>query len=498
MGSNFPALDIRPPEGILDQYGKAMQLKSLMGAQAAQAQSLEMGKLQLEEARRQQKESDTIRSLFQKNAGDLGKTIEDAAASGQVNPKTLMGLQEQHLKMQTDLATRDEKTLKNALDSGNLFAGALDTIKQMPLEQRPQGVKSQLAILAKQGIDVSKVAQTVQGLPDLSDETINGVEASLIGHNKAVEQEMARRKTAVEELQAQTAAKKLQAEMPGGALQDVSKAEMNDWLTKNPGKGPSDFMAYKAKLVPQFNFNLQSQGGPEVPLNDRQKNTAQAILEGRMKAPSGFALKTPYWQTVMGEVFKQDPQWSEQRAELRKSFTQDKEIGAINTALGHVGVMYDAIDALGNNNVKALNAIGNRLGIELGTGSAVTKFNTIIHRLGPELSKAYIAGGGSAGERGTDEKDFDPSLGPKLLKDNAAITAQLLRSKISSKAFQWDQNKTEGMPSFEDKFIMPEAKQVLEKLNPKGGGTIRARDTNGQLHEAPAGTKLPPGWKLEQ
>ena len=29
------------------------------------------------------------------------------------------------------------------------------------------------------------------------------------------------------------------------------------------------------------------------------------------------------------------------------------------------------------------------------------------------------------------------------------------------------------------------------------GGKIRARDANGNLHEAPAGTALPAGWKLE-
>ncbi len=28
-------------------------------------------------------------------------------------------------------------------------------------------------------------------------------------------------------------------------------------------------------------------------------------------------------------------------------------------------------------------------------------------------------------------------------------------------------------------------------------GTVRARDTDGKLHEAPAGTPLPAGWKLE-
>jgi hypothetical protein len=32
---------------------------------------------------------------------------------------------------------------------------------------------------------------------------------------------------------------------------------------------------------------------------------------------------------------------------------------------------------------------------------------------------------------------------------------------------------------------------------PAGGGTIRAVDPDGNIHEAPAGTALPQGWKLE-
>ena len=203
----------------------------------------------------------------------------------------------------------------------------------------------------------------------------------------------------------------------------------------------------------------------------------------------------------MNNVYALDPQWNEQRAQLRKAYTvgpQSKEINAINTAVGHVGVMNDAIDALNNGDVKVLNAIGNRLGVETGQ-DPVTTFNTIVHRVGPEIAKAYIGAGGSAGERGSDEKDFDPSLGPKQLRSNVAITAELLRSKISSLANQWDENKSTGMPSFQERFIMPAAQQTIDRLSPQGANTgggnrIYARDPQGKLHFAAAGTAFPAGW----
>jgi hypothetical protein len=192
------------------------------------------------------------------------------------------------------------------------------------------------------------------------------------------------------------------------------------------------------------------------------------IIEGRQSMPSAFALKTPYWQGIMQAVYQIDPQFSEQRAQLRKSYTvgkQSGEINAINTAMGHVGVLGDSIDALNNGDVRVLNSIANRVGVEIGS-TPVTTFNTIVHRVGPELSKAYIGSGGSAGERGADEKDFDPARGPAQIKNNVGITAQLLRSKISSLQNQWDMNRAPGMKSFQDQFIMPEAKRQLDKWAP--------------------------------
>lgn len=48
------------------------------------------------------------------------------------------------------------------------------------------------------------------------------------------------------------------------------------------------------------------------------------------------------------------------------------------------------------------------------------------------MTKAYIAGGGSVGERGTNESDFSPSLAPGQLKANVGISAQLAGSLVDA------------------------------------------------------------------
>ena len=278
--------------------------------------------------------------------------------------------------------------------------------------------------------------------------------------------------------------------------QNVDQQELQDWMQKNPGKGPADFLKYKSTMVPQFNFNLQ-QGGvgggsgfaPGTSPEDMYKSFGaksgiiRGIVEGRQSPPSAFAQKTPYWQDVMQKVYQVDPQWNEQTAQLRKSYSSGKqsaEINSIKTAMGHVGVLGDSIAALNNGDVKALNGIANQLGVQFGS-TPVTTFNTIVNRVGPELSKAYIGAGGSAGERGADAKDFDPSLGPKQLTANVAITARLLRSKIGSLENQWNQNAAPGMKSFQDQFITPEAKAALNKYSPQGGG-VQVTAPDGSVH----------------
>lgn len=312
MGIPLPALSIHPPEqpDLLGQAGKIMQLKSLMGGQQLQGLQTQEAQINLENARQQQLESRTIRDAYRNSGGDLEKTISAAAASGNVSPHTLTALQEQHLKIQTDLATKDEKVLKNALDSGNLFAGALDAVKQVPLESRQQAIKTQLARLASQGVDVSSVAKTVQGLPDLSDDTLDGVEASLLGHNKAVGQEMKRREVTAQETAAN--ARQTQANKPpqpteaslavasvGGdknaeaALQRLDKSK----LASKPPKDTTGRDDARSDKSYQFNSGqLDKVGKPVEDAVARLGRLRDTLAQG---TPQADALVAPELLTVM-------------------------------------------------------------------------------------------------------------------------------------------------------------------------------------------------------
>ena len=276
-----------------------------------------------------------------------------------------------------------------------------------------------------------------------------------------------------------------------------SKYVMNQAQKNRTGVSPDPQFdkAYEhmKTLVPSFNINMAAQGAGMIPgggsggnggapaspsieqVPNAIKGTVQQIVDYRAQMPPA-GRNNPTNNAIRYWVNALDPQHDETtfpaRNKMMTAMTSGPEatqINAINTALGHVGVLNDAIDALhnGDGGVKALRDIANKVGVQVGD-TPVTTLNTIIHRVGPELTAAYVQGGGGEGERGTTAADFDPSLGNKQLKDNAAITTQLLRSKIGSIENQYKNTMQRG--DFQQRFITPEAQRTLDKLSPQTEG----------------------------
>jgi hypothetical protein len=314
-----------------------------------------------------------------------------------------------------------------------------------------------------------------------------------------------------------------QRSVSGGAvmtdqMMDSKAQNLMQKQKANQPLDPSDtawLQAYRERktLVPQFTINANTTGAGMIPnaagtggagaapptadsIPNSIKGTVQQILDYRAQLPPA-GRNNPTNTAIRYWVNALDPQHDyttfPARNKLMTSFTSGPEshqINAVNTALGHVGVMSDAIDALNNTNIPALNAIANKLGVAVGNTPATT-LQTIVHRVGPELAAAYIQGGGGEGERGTTADDFSVNKGTAQLKANAAITAQLLRSKIGSLQNQYEQ--TMGRQDFQQRFITPEAQRTLTQLSPQGGanqtgggGMVTMKAPNGATKQVPS------------
>nr|MDP9114647.1 hypothetical protein [Acidobacteriota bacterium] len=102
----------------------------------------------------------------------------------------------------------------------------------------------------------------------------------------------------------------------------------------------------------------------------------KAISEGRAALPPASA-RSQAAISLRNAVFHYDPQYSDQRAQIRKAFTtgpDGKNIGALNTATVHFGQLQEAAEAMKNGTFQPGNQVYNYIATKFGA-SAPTDYN---------------------------------------------------------------------------------------------------------------------------
>jgi hypothetical protein len=222
------------------------------------------------------------------------------------------------------------------------------------------------------------------------------------------------------------------------------------------GLGTVDEPGPMAQMVADYQVPLQTVLA-RVPLQGRQ------ILLDQVKALN------PQFQAQYYPAFQK----TEESATTGKLADSSR---ALNTMMGHLGTLDRAADALNNGDIQILNKIANAWGLATGK-TAKTTYDTIVHRLGPEVTKAYVAGGGTSGERGTNEEDFSSNLGAQQIKQNIGISAYLADSLQKANQEQYNRG-TYGRGK--QVLMSDEARQIRQGLiqrvpeSLRGGATRRA------------------------
>ena len=129
--------------------------------------------------------------------------------------------------------------------------------------------------------------------------------------------------------------------------------------------------------------------------SESMKRTAKLLTDYKIDLPSGFALKSPYWQNVLALAEEMDPNFDgtlyKTRLATKKSFTSGKEARnklGLNTAVGHIGSLVKAFESLDNTSWQSANMLMNALSKHLPVTnelkkrqgkvtSAKTKFNAV-------------------------------------------------------------------------------------------------------------------------
>jgi hypothetical protein len=230
----------------------------------------------------------------------------------------------------------------------------------------------------------------------------------------------------------------LQAEMPGGSMQPVEQKELSDYLAKHPGKGPQDFLAYKASLAPQAQVNVQmgAGGGKGGPLSDTVVD-ALGAPGAKLKLADVIPPRAPLAvkQAAINQVLTKYPQFSSADYDLEKGVMKSaisgdigKNLTTFNTAIEHSKQLQAATDALDNTDFRPLNKITNELGFQTGSDKQ-TNFNVVKNAVSGEISKVFKGGQATDAEIQHVMAPFDAANSPAQLKGAIKQAIALMNSK---------------------------------------------------------------------
>lgn len=514
----LPELEQYQAPDLLGNIAKLQGIQNAKQASEIQGQQLSQEKIQTANMQRDQADEQAVQQALA--SAPPGATLHDVlpVLAKTVSPRNFVKYQELDRKQRDDLRkqTTDELNISDAQHKqyGEIYTGVMQmpddaTVAQnwpqiaqsvnsvpgskLQLDPNKPMTKDQLGQLApmltlKQSyIDAEMARRKEKATTEAaeSDATLKAQQAKDAQQFGTVTNQQAenRYRTILQNLAAHKPVAGADLEFAHGyELANRKTTSTSDTLgiSSTNTSGPSGLSA-----VPRAAGAPVVGGGAGKPAQNAKDSLVDLVGQYRVDPTtiSRMFIKHP---EMLGLVHEKYPDWDQSDYNAKNklmvgltSGPQSKELGAINTVMGHLKVLDEAVDALKNGDIKQLNRLGNALGIQVGN-EAVPAFKTIVHRVGPEITTAYVQGGGGEAERIANAQDFNENLAPGVLHNNAAITVKLLRSKIG---FLENQYKTTvHRQDFADRFLTQEAKASLARFSGEQQGGAAAANDSDPLH----------------
>jgi hypothetical protein len=203
----------------------------------------------------------------------------------------------------------------------------------------------------------------------------------------------------------------------------------------------------------------------------------RALSDGRRAFPTGTALRSPAVQQLIAAATQYDPTLdaanAATRVATRKKFTSGTtrdNITALNTALGHLGTLWEDAQKLNNFRSPLLNAPVNAFEDKVLGDPRPTNFNISRHAVADELEKAFRGTSGS--QAGIDEwkNSINNAQSPDQLREAIGKAVTLLDSRLQSLGDAYAQGMGKSADSMT--FLNPHAQAVFNALGPGGDGNV--------------------------
>lgn len=213
----------------------------------------------------------------------------------------------------------------------------------------------------------------------------------------------------------------------------------------------------------------------------RMRGQVQAISEYRSPMPA-MGRNNPFSQELAYWVHQVNPSYDgtqfQARNKTQSAFASGKEaqnITSINTAIGHLGSLYDSAGQLGNTSFRGYNSFGNWLSKQTGKDT-VKPFELAHAAVAEELGRAFKGGIATQGEVATWEKAINDADSPQQLRTSIKTITELLASRIHALEDQYESSMGKGP---DKSFVREKSQQVLDRI---GGGASAPGATGPATH----------------
>lgn len=202
-------------------------------------------------------------------------------------------------------------------------------------------------------------------------------------------------------------------------------------------------------------------------LPEEERGLIKGIADGRID-PRTLSIRGGHREAILKQVTQYKPGYNQAKypvyQAVQKDFTSGvaaRNVTSINTAIGHIGTMESAADALKNHDVQAVNRFVNAVANQTGD-PRINNFQTAASAVSSELMRVFRGIGASESETKEWEKRFSHIQSEEQLRGAAKMAASLLESRIAAVNDQWKRgmDSKEGYPDL----LSPKSRMVLKKL----------------------------------
>lgn len=535
----LPALNVQPPQDQTPNLERLMNLRLLLQQAPLQKQELEQrvqaSQLANQQAAQQLKDQQALTTAMSEWDGKDWQQLPSLVLKHGGSGIAAIGAKKQLMDQQEQLGTMAKTDLENLKNKHDQLAGSIQNVIDLPDGQIVGGLGSAVQDAVKSGLadDPAKLQQAAGQLsqlpPDQLRLRLKAIKNGLLTSSQQADENLKAQQAATskaEQGKSEAETQKIQAEQQGlvGQFAEAKYRRILGDMTSGKQVSDADLTFAKSYELANRKTTTSSDSLGVTSSNTSGPSGLSAVGNrkgGRFVAPGAAGNAQPSAASpkeslvdaigqykvdpatisrmffrhpeMIGLVTSKYPDFDQTnygaKAQLMKGYTsgtQSKEINAINTVAGHLDVLDQAVAALNNNDVTLLNKIGNKIGTNVTGQTAPAAFKTILHRVGPEITTAYVQGGGGEAERLANAEDFSENLPPQTLHNNIAKTVQLLDSKIGALENQYKNTVQRG--DFRQRFITPAAAASFQRLSGEGqsgptqGGGFSVKAPNGKTY----------------